>query len=583
MAAGSQAGAAYVTVTAAMDKGFSKDIEGALGDAGEKGGSLFNSGLLDSVKGMAGPVLAAIGVAEITSAIADIGRQALDAYADYEQLSGGMDKLFGDAADTVRDNAQQAFSTAGLSANEYMETVTGFSAALVKSVGGDTQKAAEQADKAITDMSDNANTFGTDIESLQNAYKGFARENYTMLDNLSLGYAGSQEGMEQLLADAEAISGVHYDIHNYSDVVDAIHEVQVAQKIAGTTAKEAAGTVSGSTASMNAAWQNWLTELGKSDADMDAVSQQLAETVVNVARNTLTVLGNIVTNGIQALPGLAAGIGQAILTAIGWEDFKAKTMQVWTDVRAKIDAKLLEIENAAKAKFNAVKTAISTALAAVVNTVNTAKANVTAAWNNLTSATTTAWNNIKSSVSNAITNAKNSVSTTVDNIKSKLSSGFDAAKSAVTSTFDGIRDSIFKPIETAYNKVKGFIDDIKGVLSVTLSFPHIKTPHFNITGGEIPWGIGGKGTPPSVSVDWYGSGGIVRDAQLVGAGERGTELIWPSYDPYMDKYARAIARHMPQNGVTVTGNTFIVRKESDIDAIAYAINRRSERARGARL
>ena len=585
MAAGSQAGAAYVTVTAAMDKGFSKDIEGALGDAGEKGGSLFNSGLLDSVKGMAGPVLAAIGVAEITSAIADIGRQALDAYADYEQLSGGMDKLFGEeAANSVRDNAQQAFETAGLSANEYMETVTSFSASLIKSLDGDTQKAAEQADKAIRDMSDNANTFGSDIESLQNAYKGFARGNFTMLDNLSLGYAGTKEGMEQLLADAEAISGVHYDIDNYSDIVDAIHQIQVEQKIAGTTALEAAGTVSGSTASMRAAWQNWLTELGKSDADMDAVSQQLAETVVNVARNTLTVLGNIVTNGIQALPGLAAGIGSAILSAIGWDEFKAKTMQVWADVRAKIDAKLLEIETAARAKFNAVKTAVSTAFAAVVNTINTAKANVTNAWNGLTSATTNAWNNIKSSVSNAITNAKNSVATTVDNIRTKLSSGFDAAKSAVSSTFESIKTSIFSPIETAYNKVKGFMDDIKGVLNTTLSFPHIKVPHFHISGGEIPWGIGGKGTAPTVSVEWYGKGGMVRDAQLVGAGEKGAEFIWPSYDPYMDKYARAIARHMPGNGgVTVTGNTFIVRKESDIAAIGRAINDDARRREWSRL
>ena len=549
-----QAGAAYVTVTAAMDKGFSKDIEGALDDAGEQGGSLFSSGLLSSVKGLAGPILAAIGVAEITSALADIGKQALDAYADYEQLSGGMDKLFGGAADTVRDNAQQAFSTAGMSANEYMETVTSFSASLIKSLEGDTEKAAQQADKAITDMSDNANTFGTDIESLQNAYKGFARGNFTMLDNLSLGYSGSKEGMEQLLADAEALSGVHYDINNYSDLVDAIHEVQEAQHIAGTTAKEAAGTVSGSTASMKAAWSNWLTELGKSDADMNAVSQQLAETVVNVARNTLTVLGHIVVNGIQALPGLAAGLGQAILTAIGWDAFVAKTMQAWADMRAKIDAKLLEIETAARNKFNAMKTAIST-------TVDGIRTKVSATWETI----------------------KTTISTTVDNIKTKLINGFNGVRDTVSTTFENIKTAIFSPIETAYNKVKGFIDDIKGVLNTTLSFPHIKVPHFHISGGEIPWGIGGKGTAPSVSVEWYAKGGIVDSATLIGAGEKGAELIWPSYDPYMEKYAKAIAEHMPNGGVTVTGNTFIVRKESDIAAIGRAINDDARRREWARL
>ena len=549
-----QAGAAYVTVTAAMDKGFSKDIEGALDDAGEQGGSLFSSGLLSSVKGLAGPILAAIGVAEITSALADIGKQALDAYADYEQLSGGMDKLFGGAADTVRDNAQQAFSTAGMSANEYMENVTSFSASLIKSLEGDTEKAAQQADKAIRDMSDNVNTFGTDIESLQNAYKGFARGNFTMLDNLSLGYAGSKEGMEQLLADAEALSGVHYDIDNYSDLVDAIHEVQEAQNIAGTTAKEAAGTVSGATASMKAAWANWLTELGKSDADMAAVSQQLGETAINVAKNVLTVIGNIIKNAVLGFPSIAQGLGQAILNAIGWDAFAQKSMQVWADLRAKIDAKLLEIETAARNKFNAMKTAIST-------TVDGIRTKVSATWETI----------------------KTTISTTVDNIKSKLLSGFSGIRDTVSNTFESIKTAIFSPIETAYNKVKGFIDDIKGVLNTTLSFPHIKVPHFHISGGEIPWGIGGKGTAPSVSVEWYAKGGIVDSATLIGAGEKGAELIWPSYDPYMEKYAKAIAEHMPNGGVTVTGNTFIVRKESDIAAIGRAINDDARRREWARL
>lgn len=555
MPSGAQAGAAYITVSASMDKSFSSDISTSLGDAGESGGGLFSSGLLESVKGLAGPVIAAIGVAEITKAVADIGKQALDAYADYEQLSGGMDKLFGEeAAEGVRANAQAAFESAGLSANDYMETVTTFSASLIKSLDGDTAKAAEQADKAIRDMSDNANTFGTDMQSIQNAYQGFAKENYTMLDNLSLGYAGSKEGMEQLLADAEAISGVHYDISNYSDVVDAIHEIQVAQQIAGTTANEAAGTISGATASMSAAWSNWLTELGKSDADMETVSRQLGETVMNVARNVLTVIGNIIRNAVLNFPSIAQGLGQAILTAIGWDAFKAKTMAVWTDLRAKIDAKLLEIENAARNKFNAMKTAIST-------TVDGIRTKVSTTWGTI----------------------KTNISTTVDNIKSKLLNGFSGIRDTVSSTFESIKTAIFSPIETAYNKVKGFIDDIRSVLNTTLDFPHIKTPHFHISGGEIPWGIGGKGTAPSVSVEWYAQGGMVSDATLIGAGEKGAELIWPSYDPYMEKYAKAIAKHMPNGGVTVTGNTFIVRKESDIQAIGRAINDDARRREWARL
>ena len=555
MPSGAQAGAAYITVSASMDKSFSSDISSSLGDAGDEGGGLFSSGLLESVKGLAGPVIAAIGVAEITKAIADIGKQALDAYADYEQLSGGMDKLFGeDAAESVKANAQAAFESAGMSANEYMETVTSFSASLIKSLDGDTSKAAEQADKAIRDMSDNVNTFGGDMDSLQATYKNFARGQFQMLDNLSLGYNGSKEGMEQLLADAEAISGVHYDINNYSDIIDAIHEIQEAQHIAGTTANEAAGTVSGATASMKAAWANWLTELGKSDADMAAVSQQLGETAMNVAKNVLTVLGNIIKNAVLGFPSIAQGLGQAILDAIGWDAFAQKSMQVWADLRAKIDAKLLEIENAARDKFNAMKTSISTTVDGIKNKVEVV------------------WNVIKTNIS-----------TTVDNIKSKLLNGFSGIRDTVSSTFESIKTAIFSPIETAYNKVKGFIDDIKGVLNTTLDFPHIKTPHFHISGGEIPWGIGGKGTAPSVSVEWYAQGGLVSDATLVGAGEKGTELIWPSYDPYMEKYAKAIAKHMPNGGVTVTGNTFIVRKESDIQAIGRAINDDARRREWARL
>lgn len=555
MPSGAQAGAAYITVSASMDKSFSSDISSSLGDAGDEGGGLFSSGLLESVKGLAGPVIAAIGVAEITKAIADIGKQALDAYADYEQLSGGVDKLFGeDAAESVKANAQAAFESAGLSANEYMETVTTFSASLIKSLDGDTSKAAEQADKAIRDMSDNVNTFGGDMDSLQATYKNFARGQFQMLDNLSLGYNGSKEGMEQLLADAEAISGVHYDINNYSDIIDAIHEIQEAQHIAGTTANEAAGTVSGATASMKAAWANWLTELGKSDADMAAVSQQLGETAMNVAKNVLTVLGNIIKNAVLGFPSIAQGLGQAILNAIGWDAFAQKSMQVWADLRAKIDAKLLEIENAARDKFNAMKTSISTTVDGIKNKVEVV------------------WNVIKTNIS-----------TTVDNIKSKLLNGFSGIRDTVSSTFESIKTAIFSPIETAYNKVKGFIDDIKGVLSTTLDFPHIKVPHFHISGGEIPWGIGGKGTAPSVSVEWYAQGGLVSDATLIGAGEKGAELIWPSYDPYMEKYAKAIAKHMPNGGVTVTGNTFIVRKESDIQAIGRAINDDARRREWARL
>ena len=177
----------------------------------------------------------------------DIGKQSIEAYADMEQLEGGVEKLFGDnAANTVKKNAQSAFSTIGISANEYMETVTGFSASLISSLGGDTEAAANAADSALQDMADNASIFGSDMQSIQNAYSGFAKQQYNMLDNLRLGYGGSQKEMERLLEDAGKLTGKKYDLDNLNDVYEAIHAIQVEQGIAGNAAKEASKTVSGS-------------------------------------------------------------------------------------------------------------------------------------------------------------------------------------------------------------------------------------------------------------------------------------------------------------------------------------------------
>lgn len=193
------------------------------GSEAEKSGSKFEKfgGVLKGIGAAMGTVALAAGTAAV-----ELGKQVVSAYADYEQLVGGVDTLFKDASSTVQKNADNAFKTAGMSANEYMETVTGFSAALISSLGGDTKKAASVADQAVTDMSDNANKMGTDIGSIQNAYQGFAKQNYGMLDNLKLGFGGTKSEMERLLKEAEKISGVKYDISNFSDVTEAIHVIQ---------------------------------------------------------------------------------------------------------------------------------------------------------------------------------------------------------------------------------------------------------------------------------------------------------------------------------------------------------------------
>nr|DAH69756.1 MAG TPA: tail tape measure protein [Caudoviricetes sp.] len=238
----------------------------------------------------------------------------VDSYADYEQLIGGVETLFKGDADALVARANDAYKTAGLSANAYMETATGFAASLVSSLGGDTKKAVDLADMAITDMADNANKMGSDISSIQNAYQGFAKQNYTMLDNLKLGYGGTKEEMQRLLDEAEKLSGIHYDIGNYADIVNAIHVIQDEMGITGTTAKEAEGTISGSIAAFKSSVSNLLAGMGDANADVDQLTDNVVEAFKTMAGNIIPILQNIWDH----LPGgakFALG-GMAVMAAI---------------------------------------------------------------------------------------------------------------------------------------------------------------------------------------------------------------------------------------------------------------------------
>ena len=241
------------------------------------------------------------GVKAVASGIKSLISGAIEGYGEYEQLVGGVETLFGNSADTVIKNAENAYKTAGLSANAYMETVTSFSASLLQSMGNDTEAAAKKADLAITDMSDNANKMGTDMQSIQNAYQGFAKQNYTMLDNLKLGYGGTKEEMQRLIDDANALNAAqgnytNYTIESYADIVDAIHTVQTEMGITGTTALEASTTVEGSINSMKAAYQNFVTGLGDQNADIGALTEELIQSAGNVAKNVLPVIESVVKN-----------------------------------------------------------------------------------------------------------------------------------------------------------------------------------------------------------------------------------------------------------------------------------------------
>lgn len=255
---------------------------------------------------------AAVGAA--SAGVAALGTACINAYADYEQLAGGVETLFKDSAETIHSYADNAYKTAGLSANEYMETVTSFSASLLQSLDGDTEKAAAAADLAITDMADNANKMGTAMESIQNAYQGFAKQNYTMLDNLKLGYGGTKEEMQRLLADAEKLSGVKYDLSSYADIVEAIHVIQTEMGITGTTAKEASTTIQGSVAGMKAAWANLMVGMADDTQDFDLLLSNFIESIGTVADNLLPRIGIVIEGMGKLVAGLAPEIASALPT-----------------------------------------------------------------------------------------------------------------------------------------------------------------------------------------------------------------------------------------------------------------------------
>ena len=261
----------------------------------------------------------ATGLAAGSAAMGKLIQASVDSYADYEQLVGGVETLFKNSSAKVMEYADRAYETAGLSANDYMETVTGFSASLLQSMGNNTARAAEIADMAILDMADNANKMGTDMSSIQNAYQGFAKQNYTMLDNLKLGYGGTQQEMKRLLKDAQKLTGIKYNISNLADVYSAIHVIQQELGVTGTTAKEASETISGSFSAMKASWANLLNGVAGA-GDLNKLIDSFVKTSKTYVGNLTKLMPNLVkgvTGLIQGLapqlPGMLEGILPGLL------------------------------------------------------------------------------------------------------------------------------------------------------------------------------------------------------------------------------------------------------------------------------
>lgn len=357
-----------------------KELGGEVEPAAEETGVSAGQKLFGAIKKIA----AAAGIGKVI-------KDSIVAGADLEQSIGGIETLFKESADQVIANAKRAYQTAGMSANDYMELTTSFSASLLSSLGNDTAKAADVADMAMTDMSDNANKMGTNMEDIKNAYQGFAKQNYTMLDNLKLGYGGTQDEMKRLLEDARKITGVTYDIDNLADVYQAIHVIQGELDITGTTAKEAASTISGSLNAMKAAYQNVMGNLALGE-DIGPSLNALKETAVTFVRdNLLPAAVNVVSAlptalvslaaqlaapmlhaGVQAVLSLAAGLTSAIpeLLREATKALEGIVNAIITGVPALINAGMLLLNGLAQGLLEAVPELLA-ALPGIVDNLTT--------------------------------------------------------------------------------------------------------------------------------------------------------------------------------------------------------------------
>lgn len=465
---------------------FNKDIDNATGK-GASFASKLKSGLATAAK-VGGAAIAAVGTGMVW-----LSKQAIDSYGDYEQLVGGVDTLFKESSATVQGYAQNAYKTAGLSANEYMETVTSFSASLLQSLGNNTAAAAEMADLAITDMSDNANKMGTDMTAIQNAYNGFAKQNYTMLDNLKLGYGGTKEEMQRLIDDANALNAAQgrlteYSIDSYADIVSAIHDVQTEMGITGTTSLEASTTIQGSLASMKSAWKNLLTGIADPDQDLGMLINNMVDSagialdnlvplIVNLLPRIATALGTLGKKLTKELPGIIRTLLPALISgAIGlitglvaeipailaalWD----AVIATWSTLTAQFPI-LGNIESAAVSAMGKVRSALEP----LKSVFQDAWQKIKGIWDTVEPYFAMMWESIKQVFSTAW-DAIKAVWDVVGPYYEAIWEGIKSIFSAVPSWLPGIWETAWAAIKGAWNAVTGYFaniwNTIAGIFSV---------------------------------------------------------------------------------------------------------------------
>lgn len=520
-------GTAYIKIMPEA-KGIESTIGGVVDPAAEKAGTSSGNKYIGALK----KVIAGAAIGKW------IGSSIL-AGADLEQSIGGIETLYKGASDKMMQYASQAYKTAGVDANTYMEQVTSYSAGLIASMGGDVDAAADVANQAMIDMADNANKMGTPMESIQNAYQGFAKQNYTMLDNLKLGYGGTKTEMERLLADAEKITGVHYDISNLDDVYNAIHVIQTEMGITGTTQKEAAETIAGSINMVKASYKDLIANLALGN-DIYPQLEALGTSLVAMFKNVLPAIGNVVIGIpkmlIQHAPEIYSAVSNGARQAIAF---------VVGQIGLLIDRLPTIATN--------IGNTIITNMPVIIDKVKTILQNVLLWLANYTPRIISAVFKIATNIGATLIRNLPGILRSVFNLGvSLVKNGLNLITTAIRSMAGNILSAIAKPFQDAWGKVKAAWQKIKSLFPIRLGkiFDGIKLPHFNISGGKIPWGIGGAGKKPSISVEWYAQGGIMAKPTLFGGGEAGAEAIMP-LDPFWARMDKIVDGVNNMGGVTI--------------------------------
>jgi len=514
---GTTLGTAYVQIVPSA-KGISGNISKELGGEAESAGTSLGS----KIGAFAKKALAAAAIGKVVKTSLDEGAKLQQSYI------GGLDTLYGEAADAARTYAREA-AAAGISMNDYSEQAVSFGAALKNAYGGDVKNAAEAANTAIMDMADNSAKMGTDIESVQMAYQGFAKQNYTMLDNLKLGYGGTKTEMERLLAEAEELSGVHYDIDNLGDVYDAIHVIQGDLGLTGVAADEASKTFSGSFNAMKAAAQNFLGGLAIGENVSGSLATLMTSASTFFFGNFIPMLGTI----IKSLPSAIATFFRQGLPLL----------------------------------LSNVSTMISNIATSLASTANGLTSEKVQQWLSTTlPKIISSGANLIGTFAGALIKNMPKIVAAIGRIGLAIVRGLGTAIYAkVTAAANGIRERFLKPINTLKDRVKGIIDKIKGFFSFKVSAPHIPVPHFKIS--PAGWKLSDllRGVKPSLGIDWYDKGGIFTSPAVIGVGEKRPEFVGA-----LDDLRKIFREEADGPGTT---NNFYIYGATDPKAVADEVER----------